>query len=107
VELLFRQTKMILMENLLHKLNEIIRKSEVLSQQVENLAKENRLLKARMGELDGQLLQRDENIESLKEAISALQLAHTQTGDNGREELKTKIDAYLHEIDECLKFFGE
>lgn len=96
------------MNNLLAKLLEIGEKAEYLNQRTELLVAENRSLKARMAELEQQLADRSQALDSLEEQHKIVKLAKSMGGESEHaEELKRKINEYIREIDQCLKLIGD
>lgn len=94
---------------MLEKLDEISEKAEYLSSRTADLVTENRSLKSKIATLEEQLSEREGAYSRLSEQLEIVRMARSMEGKNGSEhaeEFKQKINAYIREIDQCLKLIG-
>ena len=95
-------------------MDEILRRLQAINQQAVVLEKMVKQLRAERGQLQQQLAEAKTELEKREQALSELEEKYEaklliQGTGNGQdhEELRSKIDSYLEEIDFCLKNFGD
>jgi predicted nuclease with TOPRIM domain len=96
-------------ENLLTRLAEIGEKADYLNQKSQALVEENRVLRNRIQNLEGKIVQQQQEIKDLADQHELVRLARSveHRDDAATEELKKKINEYIREIDQCLKLIGD
>ena len=95
------------MDEILRILQQVQRKAARLERQVVQLQTKREALEARVGELENRLLQQQAAYAALEQQYEAAKMVRQLDVGEDRESLRNKIDLYLHEIDICLKNFGE
>ena len=92
------------------KLSEILEKADYLGLKTKHLAEENRSLKEKLSKAtqDGKV--KEQEMEEMRRQFEILKMAKNLGEGGGNEkvdELKSKINEYIREIDQCLKLIGD
>jgi hypothetical protein len=96
-------------ENLLTRLAEIGEKADYLNQKSMSLVEENRALRQRIQQLEGKIVQQQQELKEMAQQHEIVKLARLveNRDEAASEELKKKINEYIREIDHCLKLIGD
>jgi hypothetical protein len=96
-------------ENLLTRLAEIGEKADYLNQKSMSLVEENRGLRHRIQQLEGKIVQQQQELKDMAQQHEIVKLARLveNRDEAATEELKKKINEYIREIDHCLKLIGD
>gem|GEM_PF-2312413 len=98
-----------IVKEILSKLQDLSEKADYLNQRTQALALENKALRERILELEGQSSRHLADIQELNKQLEIASIAKEmkQEGDDSGEVLKQKINEYIREIDHCLKLIGD
>ncbi|MEM6262381.1 MAG: hypothetical protein AAGI38_07735 [Bacteroidota bacterium] len=95
------------MKDVLDRLDEIHQKVDKLSETVRRLTEENQRLQSLVEQKSGERAHYERSYHELTEKYQTLKLTKGVANGNGSQQaLKEKIDAYIQEIDQCLKILG-
>ncbi|RMG16070.1 MAG: hypothetical protein D6730_25570 [Bacteroidetes bacterium] len=95
------------MDEILLRLQQATRKSGKLKTLFSRLLEENHQLRQKIEQLEHNLQQLQQKHQKLCEQHDALKLAKSLEAPADRAIVMKKIDAYIKEIDACLKTFGD
>jgi|GEM_PF-3108725 len=95
------------MIRLLQKLHSVSIQVEELREYVELLQRENNDLKEQLQEAEARLKGKSHAYEDMRKKYEVMKVAKGLSNEADKKEIKEKIDSYLAEIDECIKFFGD
>lgn len=95
------------MEELIRKLQEVNRKASQMSSMITDLRAERDELRNRVSELEKTLTGKEDVLRTNLTQLEAARLGQLTIDEADRQTLRSQIDTYLHEIDLCLKRFGE
>lgn len=95
------------MDALLRKMTEVTRKAVKLEKQLQSLQQEKIQLQTALEAAQNTISASDDQSSVLQEKYEALKLARSIEHPDDRDEVMSKIDLYLKEIDICLKTLGD
>ena len=97
------------MGDFITKLGELNDKAQYLQQKSDLLVSENQQLKEKLQLLKQNIAEKNLAVAELHDQLNILKLAkNIESGDHEKiEELKSKINKYIREIDQCLKLLGD
>lgn len=71
------------------------------------LQKENQALKEEINTQQRQVIQYQENMETLKQQVDILKLGSGTMTEEDKKQFEKRINTYLKEIDRCIAMLGE
>ena len=95
------------MDEILLRLQSATRKTGKLETTITRLLEEREQLKATISSLTDELEDVRGKYQELTKQHDILKLVKTLDGEADRVQVVKKIDAYIKEIDACLKTFGD
>ena len=95
------------MDEILQRLRIVAEKATKLEQKYSVLKKEKKALAAKVKKLESSLSGKVEEQSTLKESLNGLGERSRRLNPDDKEALRAQIDAFIEDIDACLKSLGE
>jgi len=90
------------MSQLMEKLAEVTRQIELMGDRLTELTSENEELKTQLASSLQQLKHKESQLDELGEKQKLIMLAKSLPSDEGRKDVKLKINDMVREIDKCI-----